>query len=57
MSEQTQTFLTVARCLAAALEAAAAKNNAHDQPQQEISVLEKKLIEAFRDELVEELKV
>jgi hypothetical protein len=57
MSEQTQTFVTIARCLAAALEAAAAKNNAHDEPQQQISALEKQLIEAYRAELQEELRV
>jgi hypothetical protein len=57
MSEQTQTLVTVARCLAAALEAAAAKSNAHDEPQQKISALEKELIEAYQAELIETIRV
>jgi hypothetical protein len=48
---------TIARKLAAALMAAAAQSHAHDEPQREISSLEKQLIEAFRNELQEAMTV
>jgi hypothetical protein len=57
MSEQTHSLVTIARCLAAALEAAATKKNAHDAPQRKISELENELIEAYRAELQETISL
>lgn len=48
---------SIARDLAAALLAAAQKHNAHDEPQKQISALEKELIEAYRAEAVETLRM
>jgi hypothetical protein len=47
----------IARNLAAALLAAAEKHNAHDEPQKQISALEKQLVEEYRAEIVETLRV
>jgi hypothetical protein len=52
-----KTIANIARDLAAAIIAAAEKHNAHDEPQREISALEKKLIDAYRDEAVETIRV
>jgi hypothetical protein len=52
-----RTIASIARDLAAALLAAAEKHNAHDEPQKQISALEKELVEAYRAEIVETLRV
>jgi hypothetical protein len=52
-----RTIANIARDLAAALDAAARKHNAHDEPQKTISELEKQLIEAYRAEAVETLRM
>jgi hypothetical protein len=52
-----RTIASIARDLALALLKAAQRDNAHDEPQREISKLEKELIEAYRAEAVETLRV
>ena len=52
-----RTIASIARDLADALLKAAEKNNAHDEPQKTISTLEKALIEAYRAEAVETLRM
>jgi hypothetical protein len=54
---EPQPIASIARSLAAALMAAAEQHNAHDEPQEKISKLEKELIEAYRAELIETLRV
>ena len=52
-----QSIASVARKLAAALLAATWKDNANDEPQKEISALERELIEEFQAEIVEVLRM
>ena len=52
-----KSIASIARVLAAALLAAAEKHNAHEEPQQNISALEKELIETYREEIIETVRV
>jgi RNA processing factor Prp31 len=52
-----QSIASIARSLAAAILVAARRDNAHDEQQKKISKLEKELVEAYRAEMVETLRV
>jgi hypothetical protein len=52
-----QSIASIARSLAAAILAAKRQDNAHDEPQQKISKLEKALVEAYRAEIIETVRV
>lgn len=56
MPEPNQPIASIARSLAAALMDAAARANAHDEPQKKISSLEKELMEAYQAELADSLE-